>query len=343
MKTLPPRVLEDILEQITSRKFPYEPKEEKQRDWSAYNKARVKELSNVLDLIKQYVNDVEEYELPKKQSNMGPPEEISVHEKAKAVLLTELLQADERTASDWVNILGPRLGIMHEMAPRTIGRAYSDDRVITLLQLVHKKTSTAIQGKEHSFSGDSTGLKKTNKVNYARDKEDEEKRKDFNMLTIMVANNYHVCTALLSQQGPINDAPTLPIIWKQTLAIHGDYITEAQFDAGFISRNNVGLVAETAAPYFFPKKNLTLKPLGVLAWRDMLWECVTNTQEWLRGYHPRSNVETYNHQNKKKPRHRNNQQSHNRKLRSTKRRQRRTKNRPNPKIRHLKNIRRTAP
>lgn len=294
MKKLPARVLKDILEQVVDRKFAYEEKGEKPRNWSAYNRARIKELSNTLDLIRQYVDDVEEYELPEKDSSMGREEEITVHEKAKAVLIAEMFQADERTASDWINILGPRLGMTSEMSPRTIGRAYYDDRVKALLKLVHKKTSAAIQGKETSFSGDSKGLRKSNKVNWARDKEDEKKHKDFNMLSSMIANNYNVCTAFIVQQGPINDAPTLPTLWEQTIEIHGNYIQTAQFDSGFLSRENVGRVAEHAIPYFFPKRNLTLKPKGVPAWRNMLWECVTNTQEWLRGYHERSNSESFN-------------------------------------------------
>jgi len=131
-------------------------------------------------------------------------------------------------------------------------------------------------------------------VNWVRDKEDNKKHKDFNMLSCMIANNYNVCTASIVQQGPINDAPTLPALWKQTMEIHGKYIQTAQFDSGFISRENVGIVAEYATPYFFPKRNLTLKPKGVPAWRDMLWQCVTNTQEWLRNYHERSNSESFN-------------------------------------------------
>ncbi|MFH0955345.1 MAG: hypothetical protein V1777_04550 [Candidatus Micrarchaeota archaeon] len=296
MKKLPVRVLADLLEQVTERKFPYEPKKETQRNWASYNRARVKELTNVLNLIKSYVDSIDEYELPKQHVKKSwDNEDFTVHEKAKAVLLAEFLQADERTASDWVNILGPRLGMISEMSPRTIGRAYYDERVKALLRLVHKKTSMAVQGHEKSFSGDSTGQKKNNHVHYSRDKLDEEKRKDFAMASLMIANHYHVCTAFeFSPSGPINDAPILPELWQQTLDVHEDYIEEAQFDAGFISRANVGLVAQTATPYFFVKKNLTLAPKGIPAWRDMIYDCVTNTQEWLRGYHPRSNSETYN-------------------------------------------------
>ncbi len=297
MKTLPARVLADTLEQIVDRKFAYESKEAKKIDWSSYNRAKVQEISGVLDLIKNYVDDVEEYELPKKPVNkIEVDDDISVHEKAKAVLLAEYMQADERTASDWINILGPRVGIASQMSPRTIGRAYYDDRVRALISLVFKKSSAAIQGKENSFSGDSTGFKKNNKVHYSRDKLDDEKKKDFAMVSLMVSNKYHVATAFMfHEHGPINDAPTLPELWRQTNEIHGDYIEKAQFDAGYTGRENTQLIRDDGTePYIFPKRNLTLKPLGHPAWRDMIYECATNTQEWLREYHARSNVETYN-------------------------------------------------
>lgn len=294
MKRLPARVVEDILGQIVDRKFPYEEKEEKPRNWAAYNRARINELSNLIELIRQYVDDIEDYELPEKDSTRGPDEQITIHEKAKAILLTEMFQADERTASGLVKLFAEKLGIISEFSPRTIGRAYYDDRVKALLNLVQKKSSAAIQGKETSFSGDGTGLSKSNKVNWERDKEDDKKHKDFDMLSCMIANNYHVCTGFITQQGPINDAPTLKPIWEQTMEIHSNYIEEAQFDAGFISRENVSLVAQHATPYFFPKRNLTLKPKGHPAWRDMLYNSLTDTQNWLREYHKRSNVETYN-------------------------------------------------
>lgn len=51
-------------------------------------------------------------------------------------------------------------------------------------------------------------------------------------------------------------------------------------------------------PYIFPAKNVTLKPFGCHAWTDMLWDCVTKTQQWLRGYHPRSNSESKMHEHK---------------------------------------------
>lgn len=297
MKKIPARVLADALEQIVDRKFEYEPKEAKPIDWSSYNRAKVQEISGVLDLIKNYVDDVEEYELPKKPVNkIKVDDDISVHDKAKAVLITEYMQADERTASGWVNILGSRVGIGSQMSPRTIGRAYYDDRVRALISLVFKKSSAAIQGLETSFSGDSTGIKKNNKVHYSRDKLDDEKKKDFAVSSIMVSNKYHVATALIfHESGPINDAPTLQGLWEQTTEIHGDYIEKAQFDAGFISRDNTQLIANSGAtPYIFPKRNLTLKPEGKTAWRDMIHDCATNTQEWLREYHARSNVETRN-------------------------------------------------
>lgn len=296
MKKLPARVLADTLEQIVDRKFAYKSKEAKPIDWGSYNRAKVQEISGVLDLIKNYVDDVEEYELPSKSEPLGKEEIISVHEKAKAVMIAEFMQADERTASDWVNILGPRVGIVSQMSPRTIGRAYYDDRVRALISIVFKKSSAAIQGKESSFSGDSTGFKKNNKVHYSRDKLDEDKKKDFAMVSLMVSNKYHVATAFIfHESGSINDAPTLPELWRQTTEIHGDYIQKAQFDAGFPSRENVQLIANSGAtPYIFPKRNFTLKPLGYPAWRDMLYECTTNTQEWLRQYHARSNAETRN-------------------------------------------------
>ena len=109
---------------------------------------RINELSNLIELIQQYVDGLEEYELPEKDSIRGPDERITVHEKAKAILLTEMFQADERTASGLVKLFSEKLGIISELSPQTIGRACYDDRVKTLPNLVQKKSSAAIQGED---------------------------------------------------------------------------------------------------------------------------------------------------------------------------------------------------
>lgn len=293
MKKLPPRVVADVLEQITERKFPYIPKEEKKRDWSAYNAARQSELPGMLIAIRRHVDDVT---FPELKRGRGKPPEHSAHDKAKAVLLADLFQADERTASGLVSLFMEKLGIENEMSPRAIGRAYYDDDVQYILHKIIEKTNEPIQGLETSFSGDSTGAAKSMKVNWARDKEDDEKHKDFNMLSLMVSDNFHIISSYdVHESGPINDAPTLPKLFDKAKELH-PYMEKCEWDAGFISRANVQHIADNGVkPYIFPKRNLTLKPLGKPAWRDMLYECITQPQEWLEGYHDRSNVESVNH------------------------------------------------
>jgi len=292
MKKLPPRVLADVLEQVVDRKFPYESKEKKPINWSAYNKARIDDIAGTLRCIRDYVEAVE---LPRlKNAHFGRPKEISAHDKAKAVLLAELFQVDERSASGLVSLFKEKLWIESEMCPRTIGRAYYDDDVQYILKKVLETTNKPIQGLATSFSADSTGQAKSNKVNWARDKEDDKKHKDFNMLSLMTSNDFHVIAAFDLNQGNKNDSPTFIPLFQETKTLH-PIIDTVQLDAGFLSRQNVQYAADNGAtPYFFPKRHVTLKPLGCPAWRDMIWDCVTNTQEWLRGYHPRSNSETTN-------------------------------------------------
>lgn len=111
----------------------------------------------------------------------------------------------------------------------------------------------------------------------------------------MASNQFHIISAYDLDEGPINDAPTLPLLFDETIKLH-PCLEKAQFDAGFISRLNVQHISSCKArPFIFPKKNLTLKPKGCPSWRDMLYDCITNPQEWLREYHERSNIESVNH------------------------------------------------
>ena len=288
---MPDRILNDLLEQISSRRFPYKGRNRKKVNWAAYNRARIECLEGVLYLIRSSVDNVKLIEI--RNRGQGRPPKHSARDKAKAVLLAELFQADERTASGLVNLFREKLGIAEEMSPRTIGRAYYDPDVRYILQELLKQSNEYIKGKAKSFSGDSTGMKKTHKGNWERDKDDGKLRAGFDMLSIMVSNEFHVVSACMLESGPINDAPRLKPLAGETLAMHK--AESMQFDANFLSRENVQwLVEHGVEPYIMPKKNCSLKARGCLAYHRMLWNAVTDPQNFLWNYHMRSNVESVN-------------------------------------------------
>jgi len=288
---MPDRILNDLLEQISSRRFPYKGRNRKKVNWAAYNRARIECLEGVLYLIRSSVDNVKLIEI--RNRGQGRPPKHSARDKAKAVLLAELFQADERTASGLVNLFREKLGIAEEMSPRTIGRAYYDPDVRYILQELLKQSNEYIKGKAKSFSGDSTGMRKTHKGNWERDKRDNKLKASFDMLSIMVSNEFHVVSACMLESGPINDAPRLKPLASETLAMHK--AESMQFDANFLSRENVQwLVEHGVEPYIMPKKNCSLRARGCLAYHRMLWNAVTDPQNFLWNYHMRSNVESVN-------------------------------------------------
>ena len=145
---MPDRILNDLLDQISSRKFPYKGRNKKKVNWAAYNRARIECLENILYLIKTSVDNVELIEL--RNRGQGRPPKHSAKDKAKAILLAELFQADERTASGLVSLFREKLGIEEEMSPRTIGRAYYDPDVRYILQELLKQSNEYIKGKAKS-------------------------------------------------------------------------------------------------------------------------------------------------------------------------------------------------
>lgn len=291
MMRIPARVLADTLEQIVERKFPYQSKKEKKVNWSAYNRAKIERLEQTLSLIREYVDAVELVEV---NPGAGRPPENTVKDKAKAVLLTEFFQLDERSASGFVSLFKEKLGISENMSPRTIGRAYYDSQVQEILEQVIKATNKPIQGLTTSFSGDGKGFSKSNKTNWARDKEDLKKHKDFNTATMVSSNDFHIISAFEMHSSPSNECPDVIPLFNQAHALH-PCMNSFQYDAGGISRENIQHITNAGVtPYIFPKRNLTLKPLGKPAWTNMLYDCITNTQQWLQEYHARSQSETTN-------------------------------------------------
>lgn len=277
---------DQLMRDIKQGDFKYQSKPETEIDWTAYSQAKVNELRFIVQYIRQTVDSII---LPEKPAGRGQPEK-DAHDLAKAVLLQQYLQTNERTAEGWVDLLAPRLGISADFKWRSIARAYEREDVRYILERVFEQSTRPVQGVAHSFSGDSTGLEQSRKQNYEKDAH-SEKSAGYLKLTTVMSNEFHVVTSFELSQNR-GDCPMFEKTFPQTAETQD--IHRMNLDAGFLSRNICTLIEQTGGlPFIYPKMGITLRKQGSRAWKDMLLEFLRDPQEWLRWYHERSNQESW--------------------------------------------------
>ena len=290
VQTKAQRILNTLIRDLKKGEFKYEPKEEKEINWSAYNLAKIKEIDFFLIFVKESVDMIKLEEDNAKRK--GRPSK-DAYDLTKVILTQIYFQVGERQASGLASLFKEKLVLSEIPSPRTIGRAYKRAQVRYLLGKVFEMTSAPIEKKETSFSADGTGLSLSIKQNYENDREDKSKHKGYDKMAVMISNTFHIATAIVSEKGTANDSPLFEQLITDTSSRFQD-IDDVQLDAGFISRKNCNLIANVGAePHIFPRKGIILRRRGSTAWRNMLTELIKDPQEWLRKYHERSNSECY--------------------------------------------------
>ena len=278
---------DQLMRQLKNGDYKYKPLEqEKQVDWTAYSEAKVNELRSIINLIKEMVDAVG---LPEKPVSAGQPAK-DAKDLAKAILLQQYLQANERVAIGWIDLLGPRLGISSAFEWRSLARAYEREDVKFVLERVFELSTTPVQGSAHSFSLDSTGLEESRKENY-ESVAHSEKSSSYPKLTSCISNEFHVVTSYAFTEN-VGDCKAFGQAFALTAAMQS--VERVELDAGFVSRDICTAIGNAGAlPFVYPKKGITLKKKKSQAWKNMLLLFVANPQEWLRFYHERSNVESW--------------------------------------------------
>lgn len=282
-------LLNQLIRDLKENNFAYQPKPEKEIDWSSYNAAKINEINFYLEFVREAV---ESAALGKQGGGMmGRPPHDALG-LAKVLLMQTYFQVAERQASGLALLFREKLGLGKVPSPRTIGRAYKRGDVRRILGAVFEATKVPMEGKETSFSADATGLPLSIKQNYANDRENRGKHAGYDKMGVMVGNNCHIATAFAHAEGTAGDSPMLKPLLDETSKCFDMH--EIQLDAGFLSRENCTLATKAGAtPYIYPKQGITINAKGSFSWKKMLLALIKDPQGWMRLYHARSNSECY--------------------------------------------------
>lgn len=288
------RKLDELIKELKDKEFKYIPREEREIDWSKYDEAQLNEINDMLLMIRDTVDEAAirlgfkgaKFEGPGRPPY--PPEDL-----AKAVLMQQYFDVANRGAAGLVLLFREKMGIKQAFSYKTIERAYEDPLVTLILNEVFNMTQEPVKELEKNFSADGTGLSRSVKQNWARDRDDEEKQTGYEKMVAMVGTTYGLISAVEFPDNPMaHDSPFLSPLLQETASNYSS-IDLVCLDEAFLSRDNCDSIEGVGAvPRISLKRGITLKRKGSWAWGEMLLDFIEDPQKWLREYHRRSISET---------------------------------------------------
>ncbi len=285
-----------LMEQLKEDEFKYVAREEKEIDWSRYDKAQINEINDMLLLIRDSVDEAStrlgiEKMLDEKKGPGRPP--YPPADLAKAVLMQQYFGVSNRAAAGLVRLFMEKMRIKDAFSYKTIERAYDDSLVTLILDEIFRMTHEPVKDREHVFAPDGTGLSRSAKQNWENDRRSKKPKKGYEKMIAMVGCTYKLFSAVEFPENPeAHESPFFEALLSDTAASF-DRIDLVSADSAYLSRDNCDLISGVGAlPRVYPKQGVTLKKKGSRAWKEMLLGFIDDPQEWLREYHTRSISET---------------------------------------------------
>ena len=297
MKNKKQEKFDNLMKKLKEDEFKYEPREEKEIDWSRYDKAQINEINDMLLIIRDSVDEasarlgIDEILDKKKEGPGRPPYHPS--DLSKAVLMQQYFSVSNRVAEGLVRLFMEKLRIKEAFSYKTIERAYDDPLVTLILHEIFCMTHEPLKDREHVFAPDGTGLSQSAKQNWENDRRSKKPKKGYEKMIAMVGCTYKMFSAVKFPENPeTHESPFFEPLLSDT-SDSFDRIDLVSADSAYLSRDNCDLISDVGAlPRIYPKQGLTLKKKGSRAWKEMLSDFIGDPQKWLRDYHLRSISET---------------------------------------------------
>lgn len=278
----------------------YEGRPPPRMDWGAYDLAQTRELADMLDLIRELV-DAAEARVREGRTRRGRGRPATpAADVAKVLLLQAYLEVPNRVAQGLVLLFEAKLGLSREFSYKTVERGYDRGAVRAILDEVFALTNEPVQGLERVFAVDGSGLPTSVKRNYEEDRRRSRegngawpRDRGYVFAVAGIGTTFKLFAGWRStEDAAVGEVSLFPDVARQMKA-HHPRIAAVLGDGAYAGRPQCRLVGELGAvPRFLPRRNATLKRLGVKEWVDMLLALARDPQEWLATYHLRSISET---------------------------------------------------
>jgi len=277
---------------VREQEFPYEARPKKATDWSAYDRAQIHEVRDMLLLIRDVVDAAWQRLEPalREGKNPGLPA-VPIADLAKAVLVQQYFGVSNREAEGYVLLFQEVLGLTRAFSYKSVERAYGSPDVRRVLDELFRLTQLPVLEGETAQAVDGTGMPTSQKVNYESAGRKGTKA-GFEKVLTSLGTTYGLYASVVPLADPDDgESPSFPGVVRD-LARYPN-LAFVVGDSAFLSRRNCDLVASLGAePRFLPKVTSNLKRFGSDAYVRMLLGFVEDPQGWLREYHVRSLAES---------------------------------------------------
>ncbi len=307
--------LQDLIKSVRDRGFPYEGREQKDRNWSSYDRAQINEIAEILETIRDVVDEASS-RMERKSKRPGSPA-VPYRDVVKVMLMQAYFGMPNRVAQGFLRLFGEKLGIPTRFSYKTIERGYDPERSKAILDEVMKIINERGNSLEKMFSTDGTGDPTSMKINYETKRKEQRERRvngdksdnfphtkdkhDFQYSVFATGIHTKIIAGFSSTDvHSIGELSHFPTVMAQTAEMCPS-MDVMLGDALYSGRNTCSITDSYGVkPYLLPKSNVTFKAKGVELWKKMLYDFINNTQEWLENYHMRSISEFVNSMIKRK-------------------------------------------
>lgn len=299
-----------IITAVREGVYDYEERPRAPRNWSAYDLAQTREIADTLELTRYLVEAAEHRLLSRTEHRSRkrgrPPTPAS--DIAKVLIMQTYFDVPNRVAEGLLHLFGEKLGISREFSYKTIERGYDRATVNRLLDEVVVLTNLPVEGLEKVFAPDGTGMPASRKENYAdgRARQSEGSREAGawpegrpptpRRIPVfgagMVGAKFKLFTMWRGSCDPhVGELSHFPHLVAQTKELHPE-MEMIVGDGLYAGRPQCTLVGQAGAiPRFLPRRNVTLKSMGVKEWSRMLLSMTHDPQKWFGEYYQREAVE----------------------------------------------------
>ena len=140
--------LRDLIKSVRDRGFPYEGREQRDRNWSPYDQAQINEIAEILETIRDIVDEASS-RIETKKRGPGRPA-VPPSDVVKVISCKAYFGMPNRVAQGFLRLFGEKLGIGTRFSYKTIERGYDSDRSRAILDDFNENTMIFLIPKSNS-------------------------------------------------------------------------------------------------------------------------------------------------------------------------------------------------
>lgn len=290
-KTVKPAVKQDQKQIEEYDPKPFGERRTYPQDWSAYNKAQMKEKILLINILNELLDHIPFQEIRKVGRNP-----IKTRDKIFYLVLQAYnIKSSRRCIADLD--LCRQLGFI-EKTPHfnTVLKCLNDTTLETYFKHLINVSGLPLQQVEDSFAVDSSGFSTSQfdrwfDYRWGNTEKVEGKERKWRKAHLTCGTKTNIITAINITSAARGDAPEFVGLIENTKRIFN--IKEVSADKAYSSRQNLAVVSQLGGIAYIPFRDGTGgRPKGDWVWRRMFDMYTVHREEFMKHYHKRSNVET---------------------------------------------------